>query len=87
MSGRSIVVFLVLVLGAVRPTTAQQAMSFSTVDDIQKDFTDVRCRNSERLEAVRKLFEKMGAPPSAIHIDAHGRVNDQRQLENPPDDN
>ena len=72
--GRSIVVFLVLALSSTQQIAAQQAMNFSTVDDLQKDFTDVRCRNSERLEAVRKLFEKMGAPPSTIHMDAQSRA-------------
>lgn len=42
---------------------------FSTQEQIQEDLGAVPCKsNDERLKAVRALFEKMGAPASAISV-------------------
>ncbi len=44
--------------------------SFSTPEQIKEDIDAVPCKgNSERLKAVKVLFEKMGAPASDISIE------------------
>src|SRR5262245_50906103 len=40
----------------------------STPEQIQEDFARVPCKNKERLDAVRQLFEKMGAPPAELSV-------------------
>lgn len=41
----------------------------STPEQIKEEFNAVPCKNSERLNAVKALFEKMGAPASEITIE------------------
>ncbi|HEV2915746.1 MAG TPA: M20/M25/M40 family metallo-hydrolase [Pyrinomonadaceae bacterium] len=41
----------------------------STLEQFQTEFASVPCRNEERLDGVRALFERMGAPASDISID------------------
>jgi aminopeptidase YwaD len=41
----------------------------STPDEIRPEFDSVPCNNEERLNAVKALFEKMGADPAEITID------------------
>ena len=41
----------------------------STPDQIKEEFSSVPCKDSERLDAVKALFEKMGAPASDISIE------------------
>lgn len=44
--------------------------NFSTPEEIKEDIDAVPCKgNSERLKAVKALFEKMGAPASDISIE------------------
>ena len=38
---------------------------------IESEFTVVPCKNKERLNAVRALFQKMGATPEEFSIDRH----------------
>jgi acetylornithine deacetylase/succinyl-diaminopimelate desuccinylase-like protein len=49
----------------------------SSQDQIQEEFVHVPCKNKERLNAVRALFEKMGATPEEISID---KVKDAENL-------
>jgi putative aminopeptidase FrvX len=41
----------------------------STTDQIRSEFDSVPCKNEERLNAVKALFERMGAEPAEITID------------------
>jgi Peptidase family M28 len=41
----------------------------STPDEIKSEFDSVPCKNDERLNAVKALFERMGADPAEITID------------------
>lgn len=41
----------------------------STPEQIKEEFNAVPCKNSERLNAVKALFEKVGAPASEITIE------------------
>jgi hypothetical protein len=50
--------------------TDRRKPSFSTPEQIKEDIDAVPCKgNSERLKAVKALFEKMGAPASDISIE------------------
>jgi Zn-dependent M28 family amino/carboxypeptidase len=49
--------------------TQQQKIDFSTPEQIKEEFKTVPCKDSERLNAVKALFEKMGAAPSDIAIE------------------
>lgn len=58
----------------------QQAVSakteprISTLEEIKAEFDSVPCKNSERLNAVRAFFEKMGATPEEISVEKFGSV-------------
>ena len=62
--------FVVSLLLQIEPLQPRQVSTpvLSSVDQIQEDFANVPCKNKERLNAVRKLFEKMGAPPEQVSI-------------------
>lgn len=53
---------------------AQQDIRISTPEQIKAEFDSVPCKNGERLNAVRALFEKMGAAASDIAIDKYKDV-------------
>lgn len=61
---------LILLFGGLAPTVASQQNSihFSTPEDIQEDIKAVSCESKERLEKVKALFIKMGAPADAISV-------------------
>lgn len=44
-------------------------MTLSTVEDIQAGFDGMPCKNADRLNAAKTLFERAGAPPSAISVE------------------
>ena len=46
----------------------QDSLQISTTEELAKEFANVPCKNEDRLNAVRALFEKMGAPPSDVAI-------------------
>lgn len=60
------VVFLLIFL---TNTAFTQESKISTIDEIKEDIKANVCKNDERLEAVKKLFVKMGAPDEAIKIE------------------
>lgn len=51
------------------PRTADPAPVLSKVEDFQAAFAAVPCKNEERLQAVKSLFLKMGAPETDIAIE------------------
>jgi Zn-dependent M28 family amino/carboxypeptidase len=60
---------------ATIPTGAQDAgIKLSTTDQIKEDFVTVPCDDKKRLEAVKSLFERAGAPSSDVAIDKHKNV-------------
>lgn len=66
---------LLLVFLAVIPASAQDpAVKLSTADQIKEDFATVPCDDKKRLEAVKSLFERAGAPSSDVTIDKHKDV-------------
>lgn len=75
MSHRLSLHVLALLLLASLPASADNSRSkVSSLEDIQKEFDAVPCEDKERLAAVRSLFEKAGAPASAITIDKYDDV-------------
>lgn len=52
--------------GAVPVATA---LRLSTPEEIKDEFAAVPCRNGERLAAAQALFERMGAPASAVSVE------------------
>ena len=61
---------------AVSTASAQQAasISLSTPEEIKADFAAVPCKDEERLNAVKVLFEKMGAAASSISVEKFKNV-------------
>jgi Peptidase family M28 len=54
---------------------AAGAIRLSTLDEIKSEFDAVPCKkNSERRDAVKALFERMGAKPEEITIEKRGGV-------------
>lgn len=66
-------IFLVLILSL---PIAAQTTKFSTEEEIKKDINAVVCKNDERLEAVKKLFQNAGA------TDAEMKVEKAKSVEN-----
>lgn len=66
---------VVLLLISSSPLAAQQDdLRISTEDEIKAEFDSVPCKNEKRLDAVKSLFEKMGAATADISIDKHKDV-------------
>ena len=70
-----IVAHLVLLLFVSVVADAQSGdASIATPEEIKAEFDSVPCNDSERLQAVKALFEKMGAPASEIRIEKYKTV-------------
>jgi Zn-dependent M28 family amino/carboxypeptidase len=54
---------------AALPPRQETNPLLSSEDQIREEFAQVPCKNKERLNAVRKVFEKMGATPDEFSID------------------
>jgi len=69
----SLTLFLWLLSGSA---AGQQSATpvISTPAQIRSDFAAVPCKNSERLNGAKLLFEKMGASPDAISIEKHKKI-------------
>ena len=52
----------------------QSANKIATEDELKENLKAVPCINSDRLEAVKKLYQKMGASDSDIFIDKFGNI-------------
>src|SRR5262245_23662713 len=46
----------------------------STLEEIKSEFDSVPCKNEERQNAVKALFERMGADPSEITVEKFKKV-------------
>jgi hypothetical protein len=58
-----------------QPGGQARKSAFSTPEQMQEDIKAVPCKgNSERLAGVKALFEKMGAPASAISVEKINNV-------------
>lgn len=74
---QSLTDILVAVLFLFAPTSLsaqQNEIKISTPEQIKVEFDSVPCKNEERLNAAKALFEKMGAPASDIAIDQYKNV-------------
>jgi hypothetical protein len=56
-------------LAQISDAAQQEAITLSTVEQIQDEFGSVACDSGKRLDAVKALFERMGASPSALSIE------------------
>jgi Zn-dependent M28 family amino/carboxypeptidase len=66
---------LLIFLIAPIPAGAQEtAFKVSSPEQIKEDFTAVPCEDKKRLEAVKSLFERAGAPSSEVTIDKYKDV-------------
>ena len=60
---------------AIVPTGAQDnSIKVSTPEQIKEDFTAVQCDDKKRLDAVKAIFEREGAPASDVTSDQHKDV-------------
>jgi hypothetical protein len=50
-------------------------LRLSSFEEIKSEFDSVPCNNDERLQAVRALFEKMGADPAEIKVEKIKKVD------------
>lgn len=69
------ILLLMLFFAGSNASGQQQAsISISTTEQIKEDFAAVPCKDEERLNAVKALFEKMGAASSSISIEKYKNV-------------
>ena len=52
----------------------ESTINFSTPEELQADLRLAPCKNDERLEGVKVLFEKVGAPASAVSAEKYKSV-------------
>jgi Iap family predicted aminopeptidase len=70
----SIVILMLLLSGSYASAQQQASIVVSTSEQIKEDFAAVPCKDEDRLNAVKALFEKMGAPSSSISIEKYKNV-------------
>ena len=70
----AIVLLLFLPLAARGFGQSGNSPVISTPDEIKAEFADVVCKNDKRQQAVRALFEKMGAAANDITVEKFGGV-------------
>jgi Iap family predicted aminopeptidase len=71
---RSLLCAFLLLLCGQTVWSAPQAVTVSSLDQFQDEFKAVPCKNAERQEAVKSLFERMGVTDSELAIDKYKRV-------------
>lgn len=70
----TIFALLAFLSSSVASSAQSAGISISTAEQLKAEFDAVPCRNEDRLDATRALFEKMGAPASDISIDKYKNV-------------
>jgi Zn-dependent M28 family amino/carboxypeptidase len=65
---------LLFLLSPVQLRAQQNGITLSTPEQLEAEFKAVPCRNEDRLNAVKTLFEKVGAPASDISIEKYKEV-------------
>jgi len=56
------------------PVANQNELKLSTPEDFKADFASVPCENEKRLDAVKSLFEKMGANAADVTVEKYKNV-------------
>src|SRR5882724_11622249 len=69
-----IVAVLVVLLWAICASAQQDKLNVATVEQIKAEFNLVPCKNEDRLQAVKALFERLGASAPDITLDRHSSV-------------
>jgi hypothetical protein len=64
-----ILAFLLIPSTAAAQGNGDAAVRLSTPEEIRSEFESVPCKNKDRLNAVKALFEKMGAKPEEIEVE------------------
>lgn len=64
----------VFVTGCLAASAQTVGIKFATEDEIKQDLKLAPCNNSERLEEVKKFFQKMGAAESEISAEKTKKV-------------
>ncbi|NNE99579.1 MAG: hypothetical protein HKN25_11220, partial [Pyrinomonadaceae bacterium] len=67
--GKILSVTIWMIFVTVLVVQAQSGIKFSTESEIKDDVEKVVCKNSERLDAVKKLFVSKGADETKVKID------------------
>jgi len=70
----AIILLLLLPLAAPGFGHSDNSPTISTLDEIKAEFAEVVCKNDKRQQAVRALFEKMGAAADDIAVEKFGGV-------------
>ena len=67
---------LLLLLMICAPAVAQQqsTLKITTPDEFKAEFASVPCKDDERLAAVKRLFDKAGAPESQLSVEKYKSV-------------
>lgn len=71
---KSILLLVLFFVGSGAHGQQQPSIHISTPEQIKEDFAAVPCKDGERLNAVKALFEKMGAASSVISIEKYKNV-------------
>jgi Iap family predicted aminopeptidase len=71
----SLVVLPLLLLTGSSLAVPQSNIALSTVEQIQSEFELVPCKNQDRLNSAKALFEKMGAQKSDISVEKYKNVD------------
>ena len=70
----SLFAVLFFFLLAISTSAQGPSLKVSTPEEIKEDFSAVPCEDKNRLEAVKSLFERAGAPSADVTIDKHKDV-------------
>ncbi len=70
----ALLISLILLLGPVSIGDGQSSVKISSAEQIKEDIEAVPCNNEERLQAVKALFERAGAPATDASIDTYKNV-------------
>jgi Zn-dependent M28 family amino/carboxypeptidase len=60
--------------GASPANGSKGSVVVATADELKSDIDAVPCKSKERLNGVKALFQKVGAAPEAISVEAYNKV-------------
>ena len=64
----SISILLLILFFPALQASRQEENVRSSPEQIQEEFSKVPCKNEERLNSAKVLFERTGAPPAELSI-------------------
>src|SRR5262245_48260421 len=71
---RILVLLPCLCICSLTQDAGSDGIRITTIEELKSEFGSVPCKNDDRQQGVKELFEKLGADPAEIAVDKYKHV-------------